>query len=513
MKLATDEVSPIEAVPKLDLNERYFRTHHLLNDLQGRALRGGVVTLGGQAINFLLGMASTVILARLLVPRDYGLIAMVTSITGFIALFKDLGLSNATIQRLEITHAQVSFLFWVNCALSLAIALVVAAAAPVIAWFFHEPRLVWITLLLSTNFVFSGLTVQHQALLRRQMQFKTLTVIDAASVATGIAVGVGMALLGCGFWSLVGVRSTTSAVNCMLVWTKCDWRPAKFKRGVGARPMVSFGRNLTGFNLLNYFTRNFDNVLIGRVLGSGPLGFYSKAYGLVLLPISQIAAPLSAVLLTGLSRLQDKPLEFANLFLNALRSLTLVSVPIVVFSFFFAPDVVLVLLGQRWGRVAPVFQLLAPAAVLGTIGFVPHWLCQSLGRTSRQLRYGLVAAPISVAGFLIGIRWGIEGVAASFSLTFVVLFLGYVWYATKGSPVKCSKVAAGFLSAFGPAFVAGLIVWSLRRSLALNVPPLIILSSCAVLFALLYFAVAMLSSTNRTLMFAGASALRERMRS
>ena len=360
---------------------------------------------------------------------------MVTSITAFVGLFKDLGLSNATVQRSEVTHAQISFLFWVNVVLSLAVALIVVALAPLIAWFYHEPRLVWVTLVLSLTFVFGGLTVQHQALLRRQMEFKALAVRDVVSLAGGIAVGIALALLGFGYWSLVAVLFTTSVLNCILVWTICSWRPGRFQRGVGARGMLAFGGNLTAFNLLNYFSRNFDNILIGRVLGSAPLGIYTKAYGLLMLPIAQINFPMAAVLLPGLSRLQNDPVEYGRLFVNAVRAIALLTVPIVVFSFCFSHDVVVVLLGQRWLAVAPVFQLLAPAALFGAISFAPGWLCQSLGRTRRQLYYAMVSAPMCVGGFLIGIKWGIAGVAVSYSITFSVLFCGYVWYSTKDSPV------------------------------------------------------------------------------
>lgn len=492
--------------------EQHFKTDHLLNDLHGRSFRGGVVTLAGQAINFLLQMGATVILARLLVPQDFGLIAMVMALTGFVGLFKDIGLSTATIQRAEITHAQISFLFWVNVALSCAVTLVVAASAPAVAWFYHEQRLTLITFVLALNFLFSGLTVQHQALLRRRMQFRVLAIIDTTANACGFATGIIMAWLGFGFWSLVGLRSVTSVVNCLLVWTRCSWRPGLFRMGVGARPMLAFGRNITGYNVLNYFTRNFDNILIGRILGSGPLGIYSKAYGLLLLPIGQINIPVSAVLLPGLSRLQNKPKEYAVLFLSAARALALITVPIVVFSFFFAPDVTLVILGRRWMAAARVFQLLAPAAVLGAIGPAPNWLCQSLGRTDRQLHYALVSAPVYIIGFLIGIRWGIEGVATSFSVTFSVLFWIFVWYSSRESPIRFSEIVVNFIAAFAPSVAAASLVWILRGTVLIHAKPSLALLISAVAFALCYVALLLLSKSSRRLVVSGIAASRKVLR-
>lgn len=485
----------------------YFQTEHLLKDLHGRSFRGGVVTLGGQAVRFLLQTISTVALARLLRPQDFGLTTMVGAIIGLIGLWTDLGLSNATVQRSEITHAQVSVLFWINCGLGAGAMLVVALLAPAIAWFYHEPRLVGITVALSTVFFLGGSTIQHRALLRRQMRFKVIAIIDAVSMAFGIATGIAMAWLQFGYWSLVGMQVAATAVNCALVWAACDWRPGRFQRRVGARPMLAFGADVTGFQVLTYFSRNFDNILIGRVMGAAALGIYSRAYALLTLPMNQINMPLSSVLLPALSRLQDNPPEYARLFLRATRAIALVTVPIVVFSFFFAQDTVRVLLGRRWIAAAPVFQLLAPAAAASAIAFVPNWLCQSLGRPRRQLHYALVSAPVCVAGFLIGIKWGIIGVAVSFSLTFTILFSAYVAYAASGSPVKCSEIALSFWSALWPSCVAGFAAWMFRHAVLWDARPIIAFGAGAIVFGIFYSGAIMCSRVSRPTVVAGLLAL------
>lgn len=488
-----------------DRGQHYFQSEHLLKDLKGRSLRGGVVTLGGQAARFLLGLVSTAALARLLRPQDFGLLAMVTSITAFVQLFKDLGLSNATVQRSQVTHAQVSFLFWVNVALSLAVTLVVLALAPAIAWFYHEPRLFWITVALALNFIFSGVTVQHLALLRRQMQFKALAIRDVIAMACGIAVGITFAWLGFGYWALVAVPITTNLVASALIWAICDWRPSAFRRRVGARAMLAFGGNLTAFNVFNYFTLNFDNILIGRVLGSGALGIYTKSYGLLMLPIAQINMPMASVMLPGLSRLQNDPSEYAKLFVSAVRAIGLVTIPIVIFSFFLSQDIVLVLLGRKWLSVAPVFRLLAPAALFGAISFAPGWLCQSLGRSRRQLHYALISMPICVGGFLVGIKWGIAGIAVSYSITSSFCFWGYMWYSCKDSPVTFSEMGASFVAALLPSLVAGTVVWTLRWSLIYSVQPIVALILLGLVFSSIYLAAAMVTQKNRTIILSGVN--------
>jgi O-antigen/teichoic acid export membrane protein len=276
--------------------------------------------------------------------------------------------------------------------------------------------------------------------------------------------------------------------------------------------MLAFGGNLTGFTLLNYFTRNFDNILIGRVLGSSALGIYSKGYGLLQLPISQISVPMAAVLLPALSRLQDRPSEYAKLLLRGLGAMAFISVPIVVFSFFLARDIVLVLLGHQWLPVVPVFQLLAPAAAAGGIAIAPNWICQSLGRTTRQLHYALISAPVCVTGFLIGIKWGVNGVAASFSLTFPVLICGYIWYSTLSSPVKPSQIGFCFWSAFWPSCIAGIAAFALRRALNPNVEPVIALFLCGLVFGGLYLACILLPKTSRSRIYAALAFLRQSAR-
>lgn len=488
-------------------HDRFLKTDHLRTDLSARSFRGGVVTLTAQAMRFLLGISSTAILARLLRPQDFGLVAMVTSITSFVGLFRDLGLSNATVQRSEVTHAQVSLLFWINVALSVVVTLIVLAIAPLIAWFYHEPRLVLITSVLAMTFIFSGLTAQHQALLRRQMQFRSLAVRDVVAMACGITVGITLAWFGYGYWSLVAIPVVANIAGCILLWTICDWRPTAFRRRVGARAMIAFGGNLTAFNLVNYFTLNFDNILIGRVLGSAPLGIYTKAYGLLTLPIAQINKPMASVMLPGLSRLQNDPAEYARLFVNAVRAIGLVTIPIVGLCFFLSHDIVWVLLGRKWLAVAPVFQLLAPAALFGAIAFAPGWLCQSLGRARRQLHYALVSAPVCVVGFLIGIKWGVSGVALSYSIAFSCCFWGYMWYATKDSPVRFSEIAMSFMSAVLPTLLAGAVVWTLRHWLLAGFRPFVALIVLGLVFSLIYIAGVAMTGENRVLIRAGIASI------
>ncbi len=403
------------------LQNNFFDTEYLKADLKGRSVRGGAVTMAAQGVRFFLQMASTVVLARLLTPQDFGLIAMVTSVTGFVVMFKDMGLSMATVQKAEINHGQISTLFWINVALSLGVMLVIAALAPVIAWFYGEPRLTWITLALAGAIIFGGFTVQHQALLRRQMRFGILALIGIISMLVGIVAAIIAAWYGAGYWALVIMRLAGTIVGAIAVWVACGWRPGLPVRRSGVREMLAFGGNLTGFNIVNYFARNLDNILIGWRWGSGPLGLYSKAYGLLMLPIRQINAPLSAVAVPALSRLQEEPSKFRSYYRKGLTLTVMLGMPIVVFLFVVADKAILIVLGEQWSEAVPIFRILGVAAFVGTTtGAGSGWVFVALGNVHRQFLSGVVHTVFLTISFAIGLRWGAIGVAAAFSIISVL---------------------------------------------------------------------------------------------
>lgn len=423
-----------------DQHSAHFRTDHLMADLKGRSVRGGAVTMAAQGAKFVLQLGSTAILARLLTPADFGLVAMVTAVTGFVALFKDAGLSMATVQREHVTHDQVSTLFWINVALSAALMLVTAALAPAIAWFYGEPRLTAITLAFAATFILGGFTVQHQALLQRQMRFKAIAAVDLLGLIVGIVTAVAMAWRGFGYWALVGMTASAACINCVIVWGLSRWRPGLPRRGCGVRDMLRFGGGLTSFNFLNYFTRNADNVIIGHSLGGEALGIYSKAYNLLMMPIRQISGPMGTVMVPSLSRLRVDPPRYRRAYLRAIHTLAFVGMPLVAFLFVGAPEVVAILLGPGWGNAADVFRWLAPAAFLGTVNVAPGWLCISLGRAREQVIWAVISMPVTIAAFLVGLHWGVVGVAAAFSLSWSSMFVLFVVMACHRSPVGLAEL-------------------------------------------------------------------------
>jgi O-antigen/teichoic acid export membrane protein len=410
-----------------DKHGRHFRTDHLMADLKGRSVRGGAVTMAAQGAKFVLQLGSTAVLARLLTPADFGLVAMVTAVTGFVAMFKDAGLSMATVQREHITHEQVSTLFWINVALSAALMLVTAALSPAIAWFYGEPRLTAITLALAATFVFGGLTVQHQALLQRQMRFTALSGIAVATLAASVAAAIGAAWYGLGYWALVIMGATGAAVNAALVWMFSGWRPGPPVRGSGVMPMLKFGGNLTGFNFVNYFARNADNVLIGWWWGAGALGMYSKAYGLLMMPLRQINAPIIAAATPALSRLNNDRERYRRAFARMLQTICMVTLPIVGMLVVSSDLVITLVLGDEWSAAAPIFAWLGIAAFIQPVNNSLGILLITQGRTSDYFWAGTVNAIFTVAIFLLTVPYGVKTMAIGYA-AFSLLATPALWF-------------------------------------------------------------------------------------
>lgn len=421
-------------------HSRHFSVEHLSADIGRRSARGGVVTLAGQGTKFVLQMGSTMVLARLLTPADFGLVAMVAFFTGLIGLFRDLGLAAATVQRREVSHSQVSTLFWVNVLASTLLALLGMALAPLVAWFYGEPELVWITIAISATFVFGGLSAQHIALLRRQMRYVGLAGIEIGAMVFGIIVAVGVALAGGGYWALVAMTAGQALATAVLAFVISGWRPGagRFDRDVGE--MFSFGAGLTGANMLNYFTRNSDNLLLGRFWGAAELGVYSRAYALLLMPMQQINGPIAAVAIPALSRLQSEPERFRGYYLKVVRLIAYASMPLVVLLAVLAEEAVLVLLGPQWLEAALLFQIFAAFVAVQNVASSTGWVMHALGQSTRMLKWSAIQAPVFVIACLLGLPWGATGVATAATTQGVLIVVPAMLFAYRFSPVRTGEV-------------------------------------------------------------------------
>ena len=440
------------------------------SDLKRHTIRGGALTVSSQFVQVLLYTISTVVLARLLAPEDYGLVGMVTAAIGVLRIFKDAGLSTATVQRESINGELVSTVFWINVSLGLGMALFSIALAPALVVLYHEPRLYWITLVLASIFILDAAGAQHQALLRRRMHFKALAIVDIISMLAGLAVSLIMATAGYGYWALVGMPLAMAVATMLGVWIAEPWRPGRPRRGCGAGSMMRFGGYLTGSNLLNYLFRNSDNMLIGWYWGAGPLGFYQKAYSLLMLPITQVNSPLSGVAIPTLSRLQSDPERQKRFFVSGYSIAVSITLPIVVVAAIFSDDVIRLLLGPKWLSAVGIFRLLAPAALMGAVLNPFGWLFISSGRADRQFYFGIFWTGLIILAFAAGLRFGPGGVAAGYSIASCILALPLCIYAIRGTAIRISDLSRAMQPPLAAVIPAALAAWALKAGLPAAVP-------------------------------------------
>lgn len=389
------------------------------------------------SIKFIVSIFATAVMARLLTPQDYGLIGMVAILTNFVTMYKDMGLSMATIQRPEISYEQISTLFWVNVALSFAIMLFTAMLAPAVAWFYGEPRLTWITVVTGVGFIFGGLTVQHEALLRRQMRFLALALISFISMMVGYALGITMAWLGFSYWALVSSQLAVVITSTAAIWAVCRWRPGLPHWDSGVRSMIHFGGNFTGFTTINYFSRNLDNLLIGRFWGAQQLGLYAKAYQLMTLPIDQINDPVTSVAIPALSRLTDSPQRYRQGYLRMLEKIAMLTMPAVALMIATSDWIILVVLGPQWREASRIFLVLGITGLFQPIANTTGWLFLTQGRSRQMLKFGLISGPITMAAIVLGLRWGALGVATSYAIARVCIVDPFLyWFVGREGPVR-----------------------------------------------------------------------------
>jgi len=411
--------------------------------------------MGAQIFKFLAGIGSTIVLARLLTPQDYGLIGMVAIVISFVGLFQYMGLSTATIKWAELNHRQVSTLFWINMAVSAVLTLLVMICAPLVAWFYQEPRLIWITVGYAFSILLTGLVIQHEALLYRQMRFVTLAIIDISALLIGIASAIISALYGAGYWALVINQLAISLSRIVGMWYACRWRPGVPARGVGVRSMLSYGGNLTGYQFVNFFARNLDNALIGKVWGSYQLGLYAKAYQILLLPMEQINAPIASVALPALSRLADSPERYRGAYLKILEKIAMLTMPGVAFMIATSDWLVLLMLGPQWTESGRIFMLLGIAAIVQPITKTSLWLFTTQARTRDIFHWGLIGGGIAIIAIVAGLPWGAVGVATSYALTDLLISTPILFYfAGREGPVRVGD----FYRTVAPSACAALFV-------------------------------------------------------
>lgn len=420
---------------------QHLRVDELQENLRHSSTRGGALMIASHALQFVIGVTGTAILARILRPADFGYLAMVATLTNFVATFRDLGLPMAAVQKQELSHEQASALFWVNVLTSFAVAAFVAACALPLAWFYSEPKLVAITLVMAGGILVSSLGTVHAGLLRRRMNFAAVAAVEITAMFVGLCVGVGAAMAGTGYWALIFQQVSIYLTQTVMALLLCRWRPAS-RSGAATladpefRSMLRYGRNESAGRILTYAGRNTDSVLVGYFSGPAILGLYQKAYQWSITPFYQIFGPLMPVAVSSFSRLQDDPGRYRLYVRTAMLGLFSATLPATALLIIAAEPVVLLLLGRQWVDAIPLFRILSAGAYFTTFALVSRWLYLAEGRTGEQLAWAMISAPLTILGVVAGLPWGAIGVATGFAVITSMLAIPGLLFCLRRSPIE-----------------------------------------------------------------------------
>jgi O-antigen/teichoic acid export membrane protein len=423
--------------------------------LRRAAVRGAGIAIAGQALSFAVMIGSVVILARLLTPADFGIVTMVTT---FSLLFRSFGMNGfmeLVMQREELTHDLASNLFWAELGIGTILTLVFAASGHLLALFYHNPAVAPVAAGLSLTIGIGCFGWIHMALLQRAMHFRTTAIINFVGQLLLVIVSIILGLAGWHYWALVWGSVTQAIVVAAGAWLMCRWIPTRPGHAPGTRSGLKFAINVYSHFAFGYSTRNADNLLVGWRFGARSLGFYKKAYDLFVLPETQLLAPLSAVVVSTLSRVSGNREQFQRYFLRAIAVLALVGMGIGADFALVGQDLIRFLLGPGWDEAGRIFALFGPGIGVMLLYNTHGWVHLSIGRPERWLRWGLMEFVCTASLFLLALHWGPSGIALAWTISYFVLMFPGFWYAGKPIGMGVAPIFGAIWKFFAASAGAG----------------------------------------------------------
>jgi PST family polysaccharide transporter len=435
----------------------YFEENKPYTGLGRASLRSGMIFMTARGINIFVQLASTIVLARLLSPQDFGLVAMVLALVGFAPLLIDFGTTDASVQKTHIAQDEISTLFWLNLTIGVVLTALLIGTSGLIARVFGEPALTQIAMLLSLTFIMAALSTQHYALMRRAMQFRRLASIDISANVAGSVVSIAMALTDWGYWSLAAKPIVTAGLTAVAAWLSCPWVPGRPRFTPAVRELIRFGSGVTGFTMTDYVTKSADRLVIGYVYGAGPLGYFQNAFNIYSNLLSIMTEPLHNIAVSGLSKLRNNVEELKRSWTTALSSLSFFSAGIFSVLAVNAQDFVAILLGQKWAPAGALLCIFAVRGIAQSVERTLGWLHVATGQAHRWMRWGFLSAACQLIALLAGLPFGITGIAVAYAITMFGLFVPALVYS--GRPIGIGT--RDVLQTVGPQTVAALVTVAL----------------------------------------------------
>ena len=377
--------------------------------------------VASQVATQLTRLAVSVVLARLLEPTHFGLLAVAVVVVTFLDIFKVLGTGVAVIQRPVVTDELLNTVFVANVGIGVVATATLVLAAPGLAGLLDDPEATSVLRAISPAVLLSSCGHVQQALLRRAMSFRRLAGIMLASAVVSSAVSVFLAVMGAGVWALVAGTLASSVLTLALAWSSSAWRPGWHFRWGEFRDVVRFGINVSLADLLEFLVFHFDKVLVARYVGARGLGFYSLAQRLLMYPVFTLTSALTEVLFPALARHQDDDAGLSRGFLRACAGIALVTFPMTIGMAVVARPLVLAVLGPKWDEVVPLVWILAPVGGVQSVSLIAITIFLAKGRSDLLLRWGVMSAALVMVGYVVGVRWGLVGISAAYAVVVVAL--------------------------------------------------------------------------------------------
>ena len=445
----------------------------------------GIQNWGSQMISF----AVFSILARLLGPEAFGLVALSSVFFAFMQVFIDQGFGQAIIQRRNLEPGHLDTAFWTNLGMGVVLMGITCACAELIAAFFKQPALTPILRWLSLSFIFGGLESVQLTLLSRELSFKTVAIRSLIATIAGGVVGVVMAVQGFGAWSLVGQNIASGVIGIIVLWGSTHWRPGFNVSIRHFKELFAFGINVTGISILNFLNRRADDFLIGYFLGPVALGYYTVAYRILMITSQLMIGTIQRVSLPVFSQLQDQPDRLRQAFYSAIQITSLVAFPAFLGATVLAPELIVVLFGDRWAPSIPVMQVLMPIGLLYAGFYYNGAIIMAVGKPAWNLGLTGLQALSNIIFFLIAVQWGIVAVAASYVLRGYLMAPITLWVVHKVMPFNVKDYLRQYAMPLLASLVMVIVLFGTKALLSGTLDMHILLPGCIILGAAVYITI------------------------
>lgn len=425
------------------------------SEFKKNTLSGISWSASSQVIRLIVNLVITSVLARLLLPEDYGLIGMITVATGFLLVLKDFGFGAALVQKKEVEEIEYVSVFWLNVFMGITLAIIVFFSAPLIASFYNEPQLIPITKYMSLGFILNSIIVVPNNILYKKIQFKNLFIIDISSLLISGCVGIVFAYYDWAYWSLVAQSLTSQLVSLIIVFYLSRWKPSFQFSWQALTGFTSFSLPLIADSSINYWVRNIDNLLIGKYLGKSDLGYYSKAYNLMLLPVRQLSGTIKKVMFPSFSLIQDEIERLGKIYLKITRVVAFITFPIMGIMFSASEDIILFLFGDNWAACIPIFKILCLLGAFQSIATLSGNIYLAQGKTKLMLRVGLFTRSIMIISMVMGlIIGGLMGIVYGYSISSSLMVIFEFYFVGQIINIRLKEILINLL----PYFIISLIM-------------------------------------------------------